>query len=264
MKGRQKLVEAVFLLLFIIVLSGCSGCGPEVSLPMEESQEETAGKRAKEETNAEEETSYWTVFVNDYEVSLRDMVPGRSLKLVLKQNESEVIADIFQKNVDYEEAAEITAAPFENLLGYNGFYIHMYYGHMDWVFYNIIEEGKIVCLVYSWGTEYRPSENYMVDIDGDGELELICNVTYGGDGAERTYIYHYSDGQIWEGDGIMLLDKAYDDWGVNSRSTEYLSDEDVIRIWFWSDEQGDYESQDYKIDLDQLEMHPYEAEQMFQ
>lgn len=42
-------------------------------------------------------------------------------------------------------------------------------------------------------------EMYAIDIDGDGNNELICNCQYGGDGAERCYIYRNNNGNIEQG-----------------------------------------------------------------
>ncbi len=270
MKSSWNLVKGASLFFLFIILSGCSIREPEKQQLIKNVKE---GKTllwqiqdqllAEDKQEAEKEKTYWTIRVEDYQVSLKDLEPGTSLKLVFCKDGSEAIAHIFQKGIDYEDAGEVEAEAFENLLGHNGFWLRRRFQHMDWVFFNTIQEGTLVCLAYSWGTEYRPSENYMVDIDKDGDFELICNVTFGGDGAERTYIYHYSQGQIWESDGTGFLDEPYDDWGVNSLETEYLAKEDMLRVWFWREESGGYESKDYKISLEQLEMHPYDAGKVF-
>ena len=39
-------------------------------------------------------------------------------------------------------------------------------------------------------------DDYVCDLDGDGTMELICNVTYGFDTAERIYVYHLHDSVV--------------------------------------------------------------------
>ncbi len=37
----------------------------------------------------------------------------------------------------------------------------------------------------------------------------------------------------------------------------------IIRICFWKDVLNDYEAKDYKLDLDKIEMWPYETMEIF-
>ncbi len=237
--------------MMTVIFSGCQKC-------------ETDQMQLDERNHIEEE-AYWMVAVEDYVISLKDLVPEKSLKLVYCQDDSETIIGTLQKGRDYEDVTEVMAEPFENLLGHNGFCLKLANScYMNWNYYNVVEEGKMECLADSWGTDDRPSEDFMVDIDEDGELELICNVTFGADGAARTYIYDYQEGQVWMGEGEELLDEPYDDWGVNSLALEYLPEEGIIRICFWKDVLNDYEAKDYKLDLDKMEMWPYEVTVRFE
>ena len=42
-------------------------------------------------------------------------------------------------------------------------------------------------------------DDYICDLDGDGTTELICNVTYGFNAAERIYVYRLHDDMVERG-----------------------------------------------------------------
>ncbi|MED9903973.1 MAG: hypothetical protein UFG06_07295 [Lachnospiraceae bacterium] len=206
-----------------------------------------------------EQQTYWTLTVEDYEVSLKDLVPGMALKLVIKRaGEDEIIARTYYREKDYKEPSEFTAGTFENLLGHDGFYLYDHYFNMWYLaYYYALEGDELICLADSWGGD--PSD-YMVDLDGDGDRELVCNVVYTGDGACRTIIYRYDGKQVEYGWGRDFLDEPYDDYGVPSTGNWYLPEENVINIWFYKDEMGDYDSKNYEIDLSKITMYPYQSE----
>lgn len=204
--------------------------------------------------NKEETRTYWTIPLGDYQVSLQDLTAGESLKLVFGRDNMQQVVCVYDKT-EYMSPESITAVPFEQLLGHNGIYISMkpnkwscytdYYG---------IEDGELVFLADSWG--YK-RDDYIIDIDGDGDRELICNVTFLGDGAACTRVYDYNSAQILVGWGDMLLDVEYDNWGTNSTWSEYLPEKNVIRISY-SKIEGGIGEKEYPLDLDKLEMEPYQ------
>lgn len=208
----------------------------------------------------EELQSYWTIEADGYEVELKDLIPEQSLQLVIhKKKEPDIIAKVYHIEQDYQKPTEFSAASFEDLLGRNGFYIYqLQNGMFPFVYYYALEEEKIVKLAESWGGDPLQS-NFMVDVNGDGDRELICNVVYFADGGRRTLIY-YDDGMdILQGFCDDLLDVSYDDFGVGATSSAYLPEERVVHISFWKDELGDFDSRDYKIWLDKIELTPYNA-----
>lgn len=128
--------------------------------------------------------TYFSVDTEDYNISLMDLAPGEPLKLVISKGDHDVtISCVYQKEADYKSPEEFTAGTFTNLLGHNGFYIYDCFCEM-WNFanYYAVEEKKLICFAESWGEE--PS-GYMVDVDGDNDNELICNVTYTAEGRMR-------------------------------------------------------------------------------
>lgn len=200
--------------------------------------------------------TYWSVDVEDYNVSLMDLVPGESLKLVIsKGDHNTTIVKVCRKEADYKSPDEFSAGIFKNLLGHNGFYIYDYFcGQWYLADYYAVEEDELICLAESWGG--GPSD-YMVDVDGDGDSELICNVTYLADGAMRTVIYRYDGTQVLRGFLDALLDEEYDDYGVGSSYSEYLPDKNVVKIWFWKDELEDFDAKEYELEMDKITMSPY-------
>ncbi len=207
--------------------------------------------------------TYWTVEAEEYGISLRDLIPGRSLQLVMDGEEGETIFRVYRKDIDYGFPSEYSVTPFENLLGHNGFYMDVRYP--DWFstrYYYALEYGKLVCLADS----FRPSafeeerSDYMVDLDGDGDRELICNVMYGGDGAGAVEIYRYDGMRVLSGSGSGLLDaEDWYNWGTNSQWAEYLPDENVIRIHYTREEDG-FGYKDYAVDFEELNMSRYEED----
>ena len=206
----------------------------------------------------QERKTYWTVEAEDYTVSLQDLIPERSLQLVLDGEKGETILRVYRKEMDYESPSAYSATPFENLLGHNGFYMDV----KDWFnrrYYYAVEYGRLVCLADS----FRPApfeedrSDYMVDLDGDGDRELICNVMYGGDGAAAVEVYHYYGIWVLNGSAGGLLDaEDWYNWGTNSQWAEYLPDENVIRIHYTREEDG-VGYKDYAVDFEKLNMSRY-------
>lgn len=198
------------------------------------------------------------VEADGYEVELKDLIPEQSIQLVIhRKKEPDIIAKVYHAEQDYQKPTEFSAASFEDLLGRNGFYIYqLQNGMFPFVYYYALEEDRLVKLAESWGGDPVQS-NFMVDINGDEDRELICNVVYFADRGRRTLIYHYDGVDILQGFCDDLLDVSYDDFGVGATSSAYLPEEKVVHISFWKDELEDFDSRDYKIWLDKIELTLY-------
>ena len=206
--------------------------------------------------------SYFQIAAADYEVELKDLIPEKSLQLVIhRKKEPDLIARVYHAGVDYEKPTEFTAVSFEDLLGRDGFYIYqLYYSMFPYAHYYALEGDKLVEIAGSWGNDPAQS-NYMVDVNGDGDRELICDVTYMADGGRQTLLYHYDGVEISQGFCMDLLDEEYDNYGVGSASCEYLPEENRVRISFWKDALNDFDTKDYKIWLDKMTLTPYNGEE---
>ena len=133
------------------------------------------------------------------------------------------------------EGAEL----FDGIMGYSGFAL-VTLGIGGWeecAYYAVTEDGTFP-IAESFGLGVP--RDYTVDLDGDGVMELVCNVQFGGDGAERVYVYQRRADGIFRG----YLDTedlpGHFDWGINSVWEEYDPVENVFRIHYAVEGQDDY------------------------
>lgn len=147
---------------------------------------------------------------------------------------------------------KFTVGTFDSIMGYSGFYIYDETDFMPYEFFYAIEDGQAFCIAESWGC--LEEDNYVVDINGDGENELICNVIYG-DGAQHTVVYYKNNGEILSGFTDDMLDHEYDYKGVGSISSLYRPDENVVEIFYWKEDLR--KSYKYEIDLDKIDFYPF-------
>lgn len=201
-------------------------------------------------------TVYRQITSGGYTLTLADEIPGISVRLTLRMADGTEYYHDWIKGEDYFSAGEISLdfEAFDNLLGAKGFFLGV--NAWGWMYergYYAVTEGKPILMADSWGS----GDDYIRDIDGDGENELLCNVIWG-DGACRGVVYDYVDGQVYGGAMEDLLDEPYDDWGVGSYGCAFLSEENVVSIWFWKEALGDYEEKKYVVDLEKIEMRLYE------
>lgn len=198
--------------------------------------------RSEDSIQGEEEVipellPYWTLPVGDYEVLLCDLVPGESMQLVMKRNETETIVQTFEPEWEYQgECAKpenYQAVTFENLLGHEGFCVYREYEpgfyYADYYALDGAEEdAQMLHLAETWGTAEgtqgsRESEDYTIDLDDDGDRELVATVQYLADGGIRTFVYYWENGRV-----------------MRSDATEPLND---------------HETKDYEFDMEKLREH---------
>ena len=204
-------------------------------------------------------TVYQRITAGGYTLTLADEMPGISVRLTVAMEDGTEYYHDWIKWRDYFSAGEMCLdfEVFDNLLGAKGFSLGLRpWGWMYERGYYVVTEGKPVLIADSWDS-YQSGDDYVRDIDGDGENELLCNVVWG-DGAYRGLVYDCVDGQIYVGAMENLLDEPYDDRGVASLGCQFGEEENVVRIWYWKEVLGDYEEKQYAVDLEKIEMRPYE------
>ena len=98
-------------------------------------------------------------------------------------------------SIDVPEGAEL----FDNIMGLKGYMINVSEAGGEWYerVYHADMNGKDVIIGESFG--YGEPADYVVDLYEDGVPELICNCTFGGDGAQRVYTYQLVDGEVQVG-----------------------------------------------------------------
>lgn len=172
----------------------------------------------------------------------------------VNQEETQYTLEDFFSSVWNRRPEKFTVGTFDSIMGYSGFYIYDETSFMPYGFFYASEDGQSFCIAENWGCSEEDS--YIIDINGDGENELICNVTYG-DGAQHTVVYYKNNGEILSGFADDMLDHEYDDIGVGSLSTLYLPDENVVEIFYWKEDIQEHKSDKYEIDLDKIDFYPF-------
>ncbi len=261
---KRKLLCLSCLLGMMLLLTGC-GMGKILNLFLVRNDQGPDMDAVMESLMAEQAESagiYWEISVPEegYEVSLRDGKEEGSLEAVVQREEKEWVAATFLKSsADYQTPEDISAEPFQNILGHNGFCIYerhplgsSYYYYE--IFYYALEEEPIELASY-WGD--KDQNVWQKDLDGDGIAELICNVQWMADGARDTIIYHFDGEKILQGYGSDLLLEEFDNYGTGSIGSEYLPEQNKIRIWYWKDDIEDFLEKECEIDLEKLEMYEY-------
>lgn len=147
-----------------------------------------------------------------------------------------------------EAPTEITGqTEFGDIMGFPGYIVTdpgAGPGHTTRTYYTIRGGGPMK-IAETFG--FDEPQDYVVDLDGDGVTELVANVTYGGDGARRVYVYQRRGNDVYLGtlsaDGLP----NFDNWGANAYWSEYDSAKKVFRIHYAqknSEEYGLLETKD--------------------
>ena len=122
---------------------------------------------------------------------------------------------------------------FDNIMGLSGFYSETTDGA------NFITRKYYVPAVVGGYTPIGGSFGYtivdhVVDLDGDGVTELVCNCQYGADGAQRVFVYRLKDGAVEQGfyDSVYSTLPDYNNWGVNSSAEYYDANADEFVLGY--------------------------------
>ncbi|MCM1047313.1 MAG: hypothetical protein NC433_02680 [Clostridiales bacterium] len=177
--------------------------------------------------------------------------------IYVNQAEKQYSLDDFFSTIWERETGKFTVGTFDNIMGYAGFYIYDETWFFPYGYFYAIEDGQSFCIAENWGCS--EDDNYIIDIDNDGENELICNVMFG-DGVESTLVYRRDGSDILVGYADELLDHEYDYIGIGSLGTRYLPDENVVEIYYWKEKLQDYETDKYRIDFEKIGFYPFEPQ----
>ena len=118
-------------------------------------------------------------------------------------------------------AETIGGMAFFNILGFDGYYTEDEGAPHHLLRRYLIDAGSgTIQIAESFGFDL---DEYAVDLNGDGVIELVCNCVYGADGAQRAYVYRRNGDVIERGSidyGKVNL-TAWDNWSVNSTAERY-------------------------------------------
>lgn len=149
---------------------------------------------------------------------------------------------------------ESHAKPFYGLMGLDGWYEEYQTAphHTCRRYYVAMGDNRSIEIGCSFNFSI---EDYVVDLDGDGVTELVCNCVYGGDGAQRLRVYRRNGDRIERGsiDAAKLDLGGWDNWGVNSTGERYDPETGTITVEYASDSGGTVRT----VGLDALAWEPY-------
>lgn len=152
--------------------------------------------------------------------------------------------------------AEAWEEPFVDILGYNGVMVTKAasYGWSQRTYYTIAANGSRAPIAESFGWE--EPEDYSVDLDGDGRRELACNVSFGGDGARRAYVYQRRSDGIYRGEVSPEGVPGYTGGGAVSWWSEYDPEAGCLYLYYF-DAEREQDTALAVTDLSGLAFSPY-------
>ena len=202
------------------------------------------------------ETVYQRIAMDGYEVVLQDYTTraGGPLEVaVVRGDESETLAVLYEEW--QRDATKVRLADVGEIFGYDCFYVYDF-GLFHTVvtdFYTVVD-GEIKQVAESWGGDPEDS-TFIRDLDGDGENELICNLTYSADGRQSERIYKRDgDRIIYSYDGaesFVGLDTEY----VSYANSYYDAESGKIVVCGYKD--GEHRELYWEIDMSALQFGEY-------
>lgn len=93
------------------------------------------------------------------------------------------------------------AEQYTNIMGYDGYIVAVEETapHFLTWYYCTEENYEEKCIAEVFGYSGGEERAFIVDLDGDGITELVCNCMYGSDGEERVFVYRNNGGIIEQG-----------------------------------------------------------------
>lgn len=162
---------------------------------------------------------------------------------------------LFQAEASDELADSSVRTPFTGIMGYNGFFDleTVMDGHFKLCFYYAQTESSVLPIGESFGFG---REDYIVDLDGDGVTELICNCTYGADGGRTAYVFRNRGGAVERGWLDWDMPADFDNWGANASWEEYDPDRGLFLVHYCA-EGGGVKTLEFR-GLDSFTFEPYQ------
>ncbi|MCD8325661.1 MAG: M56 family metallopeptidase [Lachnospiraceae bacterium] len=202
--------------------------------------------------SAGEPQIYQTITVDGFEVSIKDLEPDSSWQITVTDPETGQetkileLAKLASSGVILQRVGEMMS--MQTFLVFyttqEGFCTTRYY-------FGILD-GE--CLLLGEGGGYGDSDEYILDVDGDGVTELICNEIYS-DGVQVAVVYQWDGEKVLVGGLDGLLTEEPDSNWLGSCLTWYLPEENVVEIRYWKNE--GYQTAKYEIDLSRIKMYEY-------
>ena len=154
--------------------------------------------------------------------------------------------DILVKEKLEETDPVLIRIMFGDALGYEKCYCESVSLAGPWIEWNLYNEnGEMIAMQFGFN-DYEPYL-YPLDLDGDGEDELISSCVYGGDGANRVFVYRNNNGEIEV--GVYVTDMCTVEY-----SMEYFEKNNDIILHNWSVQK------DVELGMDDFEFSRFDPE----
>ena len=187
----------------------------------------------------------------------------RTGNVFLGEREGAYTLEDYYQYIWKRHACEYTVEyPAENLYGRRVFCVKESNGLLGQrIYFYDAQTGEK--LAESWGV--NGGSVWFVDLDGDGENEMIADTVAAGDGGRDLLIYREKDGKVMTGSGCDLLEDeikaAYEVPGANigiwTMYGEYLPQTNQIKVYYWNPDQARHDSRIYDIDLDRITFYEF-------
>ncbi len=228
----------------------------KLGLTLVEDYKITDGAYVLSNINILEDQIYDMLTVNGSEFRVRDNVRGKSVHLVRVTEEGEKEIRTFEVRYGKIEPEDVTLTGVEDLMGYPAFYVDQYedFDFLHVNYYYGVTDATVVELGEGFGND--PSENnFILDVNDDGEMELICCLEYRADGGHDVVIYFQQDGQVYRGEFGVLDEEEEVVYTHGTPSVKYLPGENMIEFTYLvkrEDGQTEQKTQKYEATLDNL------------
>ena len=185
----------------------------------------------------EQPSDVWLVQREDYEVGLRNQ--GDQTEILLRRDGAVTVLGSVPSNSD--SSMQYSLRPFDAIPELSGFVLENLTSY-GWgcCWYYAVRDDSAVCFAQSFGVDMT---DIAEDLDGDGQSELICNVTYNADGVTDVFVYRMKNGipqvadvkdamlNIPENKHLACLASAAYDVNTGSVTLEYqIEGEDGWRV----------------------------------
>ncbi|MBQ9329799.1 MAG: hypothetical protein IJ221_02275 [Oscillibacter sp.] len=173
----------------------------------------------------------WVEQCGDCQVELRRCAQApEDLEVVLRTNDGETVV----RTLPLAREENVSAQSFTDVLGWPGFLLTERQGlaepDQDWSVrtYYAVEDGRArqIAVSFGWGEP----EDYEVDLDADGEKELVSNVVYGGDGHHSAFIYKRRGDEVRQGRHTTADLPDFDQRNANSVAVTYDPEKNAFCI----------------------------------
>lgn len=194
------------------------------------------------------------VFFAGEAVNKEDTISNTVQEIVEAQNETVELpvdekVNIQENSQDITDNENIVRGEFADIMGYSGYTLRdktKVYPHQT--FYYAVEGDEEFLIAYSWNFEEK-EDDYIVDIDGDGVNELVCNCTYG-DGGQNVIVYKREGYRIYQSFAGDLSNIDYVHTGPIRPLCYYRPLENVVEILYHKDSEGELLSTKQELNMD--------------